>query len=48
LIATSLVFAGISTRLPSSNGRAVALGIGRPLFLGTVASLATFPVNVDV
>jgi hypothetical protein len=48
LFASSLFFAGISTRLPSSNGRAVALGIGCVVFLGTVAWLATFPVNVEV
>jgi hypothetical protein len=48
LFAASLFFAGISTRLPSSNGRAAALGIGYVVFLGTVAWLATFPVNVDV
>lgn len=48
LFAASLFFAGISTRLPTPTGRAVALAIGCFVFLGTVAWLATFPVNVDV
>jgi hypothetical protein len=48
LFAASLFFAGISTRLPTHTGQAVALGIGCSVFLGTVAWLATFPVNVDV
>ena len=48
LFAASLFFAGISTRLPTHTGRAVALAIGCFVFLGTVAWLATFPVNVDV
>lgn len=48
LFAASLFFAGISTRLPSTNGRTAALGIGCVVFLGTVVWLATFPVNVDV
>ena len=48
LFAASLFFAGISTRLPTHTGRAVALGIGCFVFLGTVAWLATFPVTVDV
>jgi hypothetical protein len=48
LFAASLFFAGISTRLPTPRGRAVALAIGCSVFLGTVVWLATFPVNVDV
>jgi hypothetical protein len=48
LFAASLFFAGISTRLPTHRGRAVALAIGCSFFLGTVVWLATFPVNVDV
>jgi hypothetical protein len=48
LFASSLFFAGISTRLPTVRSRAVALGIGWCVFLGTLVWLATFPVNVDV
>jgi hypothetical protein len=35
LFAASLFFAGISTRLPTQTGRAVALAIGCVVFLGT-------------
>jgi hypothetical protein len=48
LFAASLFFAGMSTRLPTSMTRGAALGIGWCVFLGTLAWLATFPVNVDV
>jgi hypothetical protein len=48
LFASSLFFAGISTRLHSSASRMVVLGLGATLFLGTVIWIATFPVSVSV
>ena len=48
LFAAALFFAGISTRFESSRLRAVALGIGSLVFLGTLAWLATFPVSLSV
>src|SRR5262249_31217014 len=47
LFATSLFFAGISTRLPGSS-RTVVLALGWIVFLGTVAWLTTFPVTVQL
>lgn len=48
LFASSLFFAGISTRLHSSTPRMVVLGLGYVLFLGTVTWIATFPVSLSV
>ncbi len=48
LFAAALFFAGISTRFESSRLRAVTLGIGTIVFLGTLAWLATFPVSLSV
>ena len=48
LFAASLFFAGISTRLRSPTPRMVVLGLGYPLFLGTVIWIATFPVSLSV
>jgi hypothetical protein len=48
LFASSLFFAGISTRLRSFTTRAVILGLGYALFLGSVIWIATFPVSVSV
>jgi hypothetical protein len=48
LFASSLFFAGISTRLHSSGTRMVLLGLGYALFLGSVIWIATFPVSVSV
>ena len=48
LFAASLFFAGISTRLRLPAARAVILGLGCLLFLGTVAWIATFPVSLEV
>ena len=48
LFAASLFFAGISTRLRSTTSRAVVLGLGSALFLGTVVWIATFPVSLSV
>jgi hypothetical protein len=43
LFATSLFFAGISTRLRAEQSRAIGLGIGCVLFLGALAWIVTFP-----
>jgi hypothetical protein len=48
LFASSLFFAGISTRLRSLGPRVALLAVGYVLLLGTVAWLATFPVTVAV
>jgi hypothetical protein len=48
LFAAALFFAGISTRLRAATPRAVILGLGSALFLGTVIWIATFPVSLSV
>jgi hypothetical protein len=48
LFAAALFFAGISTRFSRPRIRAVVLGIGSAIFLGTVIWLATFPVSLSV
>jgi ABC-type nickel/cobalt efflux system permease component RcnA len=48
LFATSLFFAGISTRLPTTRSRAAILTLGCIVFVSTLAWVATFPVNVGV
>ena len=48
LFAASLFFAGISTRLSSRATRAVILGLGYALFLGSLIWIATFPVSLTV
>lgn len=48
LFASSLFFAGISTRMRSPGQRVALLAIGYMLLLGTVAWLATFPVTIAV
>jgi hypothetical protein len=48
LFASSLFFAGISTRLRSSTTRKVVLGLGYTLFLGSSIWIATFPVSLSV
>jgi hypothetical protein len=48
LFASSLFFAGISTRLRSFMTRTVILGLGYALFLATVIWIATFPVSLSV
>jgi len=48
LFAASLFFAGISTRLGSSTAKAVILGLGYTLFLGSLIWIATFPVSLSV
>jgi len=48
LFAAALFFAGISTKLRTPVLRKALLALGSLLFLGTVAWIATFPVNVSV
>ena len=46
LFASSLFFAGISTRLRTRWGEAAILGLGCVLFLATLTWVATFPVSL--
>jgi hypothetical protein len=48
LFAACLFFAGISTRMRTTSGQKVILGIGCILFVGTVVWIATFPVTIEV
>jgi hypothetical protein len=48
LFATSLFFAGISTRLRDRTSRIVVLAMGYVLFVGAALWVATFPVSVTV
>ena len=48
LFATSLFFAGISTRLPTTRSRAAILALGCITFVATLVWVATFPVNVGL
>lgn len=48
LFASSLFFAGISTKLVTARSRAAILGLGYLLFLGTVAWILTFPVSISI
>jgi len=48
LFATSLFFAGISTRLRTEQSRAIVLGCGCALFLGAFVWILTFPVSIDL
>ena len=48
LFATSLFFAGISTRLRTQGSRLVALSVGWAAFLGAVIWMVTFPVSVGL
>jgi hypothetical protein len=45
LFASSLLFAGISTKLSSSRQRDVLLGLGYLVFLAAVIWAATIPLN---
>ena len=48
LFASSLFFAGISTKLETLTTRLVLLGLGTVLFLGTAIWLATMPAQVTI
>jgi hypothetical protein len=48
LFATTLFFAGMSTKLPTPRLRRVLVGLGLVVFVGTAIWLATSPVNISV
>ena len=48
LFATSLFFAGISTKLVARRSRVAILALGYVVFFGTIAWLATFPVSISI
>jgi hypothetical protein len=48
LFSAALFFGGISTRLQRHRPRAVLLGLGCALLAGTLAWVATFPVNISI
>jgi hypothetical protein len=48
LFASSLFFAGISTKLQAQGTKTAVLGLGWVLFLGTVIWLATLPAQLSV
>jgi hypothetical protein len=48
LFATSLFFAGISTKLSSTRLRGVILGVGSGVFVLAASWIATFPVSLSI
>ncbi len=48
LFASSLFFAGISTKLQTPIARTAILGLGCVVFLGTLVWVSTFPVHLTV
>ena len=48
LFASSLFFAGLSTKLHTSTARITLLALGWALFLGTAIWMATFPTHVTI
>ncbi len=48
LFATSLFFAGISTKLNSTRLRGVILVVGCVVFISAVSWIATFPISVSI
>jgi len=48
LFATSLFFAGISTRLRTERSRGAVLAMGWVMFLGALVWMATFPANLGL
>jgi hypothetical protein len=48
LFASSLFFAGISTKLDAYRFRAMILGLGYVLFIGTLIWVLTFPISFSV
>jgi hypothetical protein len=47
LFSVALFFAGISSRLGAPRARAVILGVGCAVLLGTIAWMATFPISLS-
>jgi hypothetical protein len=48
LFASSLFFAGLSTKLHTTSAKLVVLGLGAALFLGTAIWLATLPAQLTI
>lgn len=48
LMSISLFFAGISTKLSAPRLRAITLGTGCVVFVGTAIWIATFPISISV
>jgi hypothetical protein len=48
LFATSLFFAGISTRLRSTKLRGVILAVGCVVFITAASWIATFPISLSI
>ena len=48
LFSAALFFGGISTRIGSPRARAVVLGLGCVVLLGTLAWIATFPISISI
>ena len=48
LFATSLFFAGISTKLNSTRLRGVILGVGCLVFVSAASWIATFPISLSI
>jgi hypothetical protein len=48
LFASSLFFAGLSTKLETRTSRITLLGLGWAIFLGTAIWIATFPTHVTI
>ena len=47
LFSVALFFVGISSRLGAPRARAVILGVGCAVLLGTIAWMATFPISLS-
>jgi hypothetical protein len=48
LFATSLFFAGISTKLNSTTLRGIILGVGCVVFISAASWIATFPISLSI
>jgi hypothetical protein len=48
LFASSLFFAGLSTKLETRTARITLLALGWAIFLGTAIWIATFPAHVTI
>jgi hypothetical protein len=48
LFSAALFFGGISTRLQRPGPRAVLLGVGCAVLVGTLVWVATFPISISI
>ena len=48
LFSAALFFGGISTRIGNPRGRAIILGIGCLILVGTLAWITTFPISLSI